>query len=177
MTDSSENNFNNVPVAACLLSLASNYQPEHYLSQSLRKFEQNFALEKIDVSKIVISPDKFFNKCSLTYHNQMAILYFDQPILLNKLNYCLKQIEQISDRKKFKKPVVTLDIDIIAFGVVKDKSKKINANIFSMSSQLRRYTWYKITRRFPLAEYEVLGLENLFKRNKISHSFLMSFLE
>lgn len=149
------------PVTACLLSLASNHQADSHLTQLKHQLQQNLvidlAIEQLWLSDIIISPDSKPTANCPIYHNQMALLVFRSPIAYHDLHHLTKQLETLAHRHDFAKPIVTLDVDIIAVEIVhKD--------------------WKALERRLPLASYERQGLQQLLENISIKASDL-AFLQ
>lgn len=153
-------------VNACVLSLASNLDEKQTL---LLQFAQQKlqSLGKVNFSQIIINPVVADQP---TYHNQMAYIQFEQPINYQQLLKKTKEIEQQGGRAEFAKPLVTLDVDIIAV-----KTQRLNQQILidekgkpfiALShDEIEDEQWFGISRRFPLANYETAGLLQLIQQN------------
>lgn len=153
------------PVTACLLSLASNYQADSHLTQLRHQLQQNLALdlaiEQLWLSDIIISPDSKPTANCPIYHNQMALLVFRSPIAYHDLHQVTKQLETLAHRQDFEKPIVTLDVDIIAVKVAIESENT---------------GWKVLERRLPLASYEQQGLQQLMENISVKASDL-AFLQ
>lgn len=97
-----------------------------------------------------------------TYHNQMLWLNLNSPISYQHLLSLSKQLEQQNDRQIFAKPLVSLDIDIIAvktknsLNTQKDEKNQLFINL--------KNDWYGIARRLPLADYDKICYANLCQK-------------
>lgn len=151
----------NEKITACLLSLASNVQTQSllnpYLTSLPEQLSQYLPLDKIWFSEVMLSPDIQDLGCPI-YHNQMALLIFSKPMLYANLHDISKQLETLAHRRNFAKPMVTLDVDIIAVEVQKT----------TISSPIKN--WTAITRRLPLASYEKQCLTDLWEKMPLSNS-------
>ena len=148
-------------ITACLLSLASNVQTQSqlnpYLTSLPQQLSQYLPVDKIWFSEVILSPDIQDLGCPI-YHNQMALLTFSKPLLYTNLHDISKQLETRAHRHNFAKPMVTLDVDIIA----------VEVQTTTTSSPIKN--WTAITRRLPLASYEKQGLTNLWEKMSLSNS-------
>lgn len=149
------------PVTACLLSLASNYQADSHLTELKHQLQQNLALdlaiEQLWLSDIIISPDSKPTANCPIYYNQMALLVFRSPIAYHDLHHLTKQLEALAHRHDFDKPIVTLDVDIIAVKVAVESENT---------------GWKVLERRLPLASYERQGLQQLLEKFTVSENSL-----
>ena len=106
-------------VTACLLSLASNVSAAQNLALAHAQLKK---LGKLQVSQNLISAAAAKNQSTLNqdawfipdYHNQMAYLALAKPMIYLDLVALTKNIEQQASRQAFAKPLVALDVDIIA---------------------------------------------------------------
>ncbi|MFW2177395.1 MULTISPECIES: hypothetical protein [unclassified Moraxella] len=154
-------NTPNFLITASLLSLASNVKAEHYLA--------NCQHQLANLGELIVTP-VLLNDCQNTlldvpvYHNQIGVLQFNEPMGVQDFLAMTKQLEQENERGEFAKPLVTLDVDVLAVQVVSAESGKFdNKNIdlagFGFSPILDN--WWAITRRLPLASYDKQGIEQL----------------
>lgn len=141
------------PVTACLLSLASNYQADSHLSELKSQFQQNLSIENLWLSDIIVSPDNKPTENCPIYHNQMALVIFNSPIAYSELHHLTKQLETLAHRHDFAKPIVTLDVDIIAV-------------------EIEHKDWKALERRLPLASYEQQGLQQLLEKVIVTENSL-----
>lgn len=141
------------PVTACLLSLASNYQADSHLSELKSQFQQNLSIENLWLSDIIVSPDNKPTENCPIYHNQMALLIVNSPITYSELHHLTKQLETLAHRHDFAKPIVTLDVDIIAV-------------------EIEHKDWKALERRLPLASYEQQGLQQLLEKVIVTENSL-----
>ena len=144
-----------IKVNACLLSLASNTNPEQNLACAC---EALMRIGQLTLSPINISPCHLKPPTSLYYHNQMAYLVFNQNMIYSDLVDFTKQLEQTCQRNSYQKPIVKLDIDIIAIdtptiGKLIDEKGDMMVPVSTH--------WYAIARRLPLASYDNMGLSSL----------------
>ncbi len=144
-------------VTETLLSIASNHQPLYYLPQAI-DILKNWG--DIQLSQVIIDNG---------YHNYMAYIQLYSALTYDTLLQQTKQLEQQHDRAKFTKPVVSLDIDIIAISIDKMQMPINNYSQFidEKGSPLQYLTkhWFAINRRLPLANYEKQGLQDLAIRD------------
>lgn len=149
-----------VPVTACLLSLGSNYQAKNYLAELPHRFSHALAIKTLWFSEIILSPDNKPSADCPIYHNQMALLSFSSPMPYTALHQTTKQLETLAQRYAFNKPIVTLDVDIIAV-------------------EIEYQYWQTLARRLPLASYEQQGLQQLLQKVSVTKEhwhFLQSLL-
>lgn len=144
-----------IKVNACLLSLASNKNPEQNLA---RACEALMRIGQLTLSPINISPCHLKTPTSLCYHNQMAYLVFNETMTYSNLVDFTKQLEQACQRNSYQKPIVKLDIDIIAINTT-TTGKLIDEKGDTMLPVSMH--WYAIARRLPLASYDDIGLSSL----------------
>lgn len=153
-------------IIAALLSLASNHHATKNLTLAINELK---TLGNIQTSPVIINPDKNATTAStLLYHNQMLLLTFHQPISYQAFFYNSKHLEQLAHRQK-NQPQVTLDIDIIAILPSMNTSQKtppLDENhqamlpiYFNDNIPLFNQTWWAISRRMPLNDYEKQGLD------------------
>lgn len=152
----------NFLVTACVLALASNVEPSHNLA-----FAQS-AIKKLgttNFSSITISPalDNKQNQTVPSYHNQVVYLTFNTPIHYDELVNLTKSIEQQANRGQYDKPLVTLDIDIVAIQTLthtltSDLVDEKGENFLTFDGLP---DWLGVARRFPLASYDRMGIESL----------------
>lgn len=170
-------------IEACVLSLASNIRPSHYLKKAedwLSSLGQ-LTLSTINSNQDNNVKNEELKKNSLTlaiYSNQVALLVFDKPIDYFQWVAMTKNFEQQQDRQLYNKPTVTLDIDVIAIrlaeqlhsieSLVDEKGDNFLLLSHLLSHQDR--VWLGIDRRFPLACYDKTGIEDLSQ--KIALSFI-----
>lgn len=151
----------NLPLQACYLALGSNWQTTHFLDVAEQPWQQ---LANIIKSTVILSMDQ---KHQTTYHNQIWYLQFLQPMTYHQLFTFTKRSETLAERQQHPKPMVTLDIDIIAvqslekpFGIWMDEKKQ--------PIQLTDDHWLIFARRLPLAVYERQGLMELCHQHTLS---------
>lgn len=143
-------------VEQVLFSLATNVDNRylHYVSHYF------VMLGEVCVSDIYqsIAVDMHNN----TYHNQMLWLNFALPVFYQDLLSLSKQLEQQHDRQNFAKPLVSLDIDIIAVktqNVLNTQKDEKNQTFIKLENN-----WYGIARRLPLADYDKICYDNLCQK-------------
>lgn len=150
-------------VYACFLSLASNQNAEKQLDFAKQCLEK---LGKIEFSQIIVNPE---NQYHLIYHNQMAYLQFEKPFQYQDLLNKTKEIEKQGGRDNLAKPLVALDIDIIAINTdFPEKQLLVDEkgdNFFPISYDSDKQ-WLGVLRRFPLANYETVGFLQLIQQNQ-----------
>lgn len=141
-------------VSACLLALASNIEAERHLAACRQALGQ--------CGELVVSP-VLINECQKkvdgisvpAYHNQVALLRFNSAISYPSLMSVTKQLEQANGRANSAKPLVTLDVDILA---VKPSAKALAVD--AMWTAIGD-DWLALTRRLPLASYDQYGVAHL----------------
>lgn len=143
-------------VEQVLFSLATNVDNRylHYVSHYF------VMLGEVCVSDIYqsIAVDMHNN----TYHNQILWLNFTLPVFYQDLLSLSKQLEQQHDRQNFAKPLVSLDIDIIAVktqNVLNTQKDEKNQTFIKLENN-----WYGIARRLPLVDYDKICYDNLCQK-------------
>ena len=157
-------------IKACVLSLASNTNPTHYLQQA-KNWLASFG--RLTLSSVITNQDNHLTRDGQReallglgdYFNEIAYLELDQPIAYPNWVQLTKNFEKQQDRQKFTKPQVTLDIDVIAIQLA-NHHQSIKALVdekgqpFLVLSQSLGH-WLGIGRRFPLACYDQKGIQEL----------------
>lgn len=148
---------NPLPITACVLSLASNIEPTKHL-----EYAKNWLMRLGNgrLSDIDINDDTAENSASLVYHNQIAYVEFFKPIDYWDWLDQTKLTEQAQQRTDFAKPRVTLDIDIVAIKPAQIEPTKLLDEKNTQFLVLPKH-WLGIARRFPLADYDKRGVEQL----------------
>lgn len=141
-------------VSACLLALASNVDAKTHLAACRHALRQ--------LGELVLSP-VFINECQKkadgiivpAYHNQMAVLILTHPMPTQALTKLAKQLEQANGRASQTKPLVTLDVDLLAV--------KAQTQVASSDATWTAIGngWLALARRLPLANYDQYGLTQL----------------
>lgn len=160
----------NLMVNACLLSLASNIEPSKHLAFA----QQHLAkLGKVVFSEISVSDNLSPSDCPV-YHNQVVYIALATPMDYFRLVELTKHVEQQAHRNHYQKPLVTLDIDIVAIYPEHNKGDGLDekGEPFIKFEQLP--DWLGVTRRFPLADYDAQGLKHLAQLQHLQ--FLTYFL-
>nr|WP_313060585.1 hypothetical protein [Moraxella sp. CTOTU49097] len=174
-----------IVIEACVLSLASNVKQLYYLEKA-KDWLQNFgtltlsAIHSSEDIRIENNLNNDLNKQTsntAVYFNQVAYLAFAQPIDYWQWLQLTKKFEQQQDRLLYQKPAVTLDIDIIAVKCLHqidniDRNLDEKGNRFVLFAKSANQ-WLGISRRFPLACYDQVGIVDLSKN--IDLSFIRSF--
>lgn len=137
-----------------LIALASNIH-QYYLANAIDELSK---IANITVSKIHIQQ-------SVTgdiYHNQMLYIQLKSAFTYQDLLNFSKQIEIQNNRQHFAKPIVSLDVDIIAFSSYNTSQPSYDekGQTFIQLSE----KWYGISRRLPLAGYDRIGFDELAKQ-------------
>lgn len=166
----------NSPIHACILSLASNYLPDFYLGQVIGLLQQRLTLVTYAASQIIISHDKntHLSIAPIIYHNQVLICHLQAPITLEHLITHTKTIETILHRQQFKKPLISMDIDILAVATL--AKEQITTGILLQPLCQDKHDWYKFPQRFPLAIYEIAALSELATIDKLSPTLLSALI-
>ncbi len=144
-------------VTACLLSLASNVSAAQNLALAHAQLKK---LGKLQVSQNLISAAAAKNQSTLNqdawfipdYHNQMAYLALAKPMIYLDLVALTKNIEQQASRQAFAKPLVALDVDIIA--IKPQLARCSGQDEHHMEFLPLNDGWLGIARRLPLASYD-----------------------
>ena len=141
-------------VTAVVLGLGSNFQAEYYLPQvrkSLVKLGQirlSTAFENPDITATQERPKP-------NYINQCVHLVLNESTTLIQLRQGLKKLEDQCGRQRetneSSSKQVTIDIDIL--------SVKLENNQNSLSDKM--HNWTIITERYPFADHEKIGVEEL----------------
>lgn len=146
---------NYLVITEVILSIASNYQPTYYLTQAIDELTH---WGQLQLSHAIIDNQ---------YHNYMAHLALSPQLDYATLFQYTKELENKFDRKKFTKPIVSLDIDIIAIKFNCTPSEIIidekNKPMVALNSH-----WFAIARRLPLAHYEIAGIHDLLNYRHLS---------
>ena len=170
-------------IQACILSLASNQQPTKNLAIARQQLSR---LGKIYVSSTSVSPSdaKQLATCHIPshtdYHNQVAFWALHQATSYLDVVQLTKAIEQQANRGQFAKPLVTLDIDIIAIQPVSlDTIDDLNQKLLDEKGQAfikldKTVNWFGVARRFPLPSYDKAGMANLARTQPLE--FLADFI-
>lgn len=150
---------NTLLVSACVLSLASNVNPNEHLAMAKKWLNElgEMVLSEVYISDNTQCPDYY------SYHNQIAYLQFTQPLAYQDLVKVTKQFEQTANRGQYDKPLVTLDIDIVAIQTLthtltSDLVDEKGKNFLTFDGLP---DWLGVARRFPLASYDRMGIESL----------------
>ena len=156
-------------ITSCLLSLASNIEPAKNLAFAYQQLSQvgqvvlsSTLISSNDLKQSTISLNSHDNL--LLYHNQVAYLKLYQAIDYWDLVKLTKDTEQQANRGQFDKPLVTLDVDIVAIHLL--NPNKILQKLYDEKGQSfihfkKSENWLGVARRFPLASYDKIGIEAL----------------
>lgn len=157
-------------IKACVLSLASNTNPTHYLQQA-KNWLASFG--RLTLSSVITNQDNHLTRDGQQeallglgdYFNEIAYLELDQPIAYPNWVQLTKNFEKQQDRQKFTKPQVTLDIDVIAIQLA-NLNQPIDDLVDEKGQQFLPLSqpaslWLGVGRRFPLACYDQKGIQEL----------------
>lgn len=160
-------------IKACVLSLASNIHQDAYLTKAeqwLASFG-DITLSAVHTNQQIgveaHSPTNSASSLGI-YYNKIVLLAFDQPIDYLKWVQLTKDFEHKQHRHNYEKPVVTLDIDVVAIrlahrGLSAEKLVDEKGDNFLCLAD-KDSGWLGVARRFPLACYDQQGIEELSQK-------------
>lgn len=168
-----------IMVTSCILSLASNVEPQTHLPLAHRLIGQ---LGEMTLSEVTICNNESEQSLPV-YHNQIAYLRLFEPTNYLTLTQTTKVFEQQGNRSDYEKPLVTLDIDIVAIEVSECKQwndRGLHCPIDDKGKPFINFkalpNWLGIARRFPLASYDKLGMTSLVNNKTVRLNFVNKIL-
>lgn len=137
-----------------LIALASNLQQD-YLDNAID-----------ELSKIAnVTASKTHTQQSVTgdiYYNQMLYIQLKSALTYQELLNFSKQLEVQNNRQQFVKPMVSLDVDIVAFRTCEPLQQSYDEKGQIFIQLINQ--WHGVSRRLPLADYDKVGFDELAKQ-------------